>query len=111
MDRGRVHVLLVDDEQILRRSVARRLKQAGFLVTEAGDGGEAVTAYRPGVHLLVLLDLDMPGLDGEQTQAELLRRDPDARIVFVTGYVDPERATAMLDRGALAVLEKPLLAV
>jgi signal transduction histidine kinase/CheY-like chemotaxis protein len=108
VDRSLVHILLVDDEQILRRSVARRLKQAGFLVTEASDGAGAVAVYRPGVHVLVLLDLDMPGVDGERAQVELLARDPDARIVFVTGYVDPERAAAMLDRGALAVLEKPL---
>jgi signal transduction histidine kinase/CheY-like chemotaxis protein len=102
-----IGVLLVDDEQIVRRSVARRLRHAGFRVTEADGGTEAVALYDRAEHDLVLLDLDMPGLDGEQTQEKLAEIDPDVRIVFATGYVDAERSVAAQDRGALALLEKP----
>jgi DNA-binding NtrC family response regulator len=100
-------VLLVDDEPIVRRSVARRLRLAGIRVTEASDGIEALNVYGEHRHTLVVLDFDMPRLDGLDTQARLLAMDPNVRIVFATGYADSERATAVRIRGALALLEKP----
>jgi signal transduction histidine kinase/CheY-like chemotaxis protein len=102
-----VTVLLVDDEPVVRRSVARRLRLAGLQVTEASDGLEAIEQYGRLRHTLVVLDFDMPRLDGPDTQARLLAMDPNVRIVFATGYADPERATAVRVRGALALLEKP----
>ncbi len=102
-----VSVLLVDDDPVVRRSVARRLRLAGLQVTEASDGIEALNQYGKQPHTLVVLDFDMPGLDGPDTQARLMTTDPNVRIVFATGYADPERATAVRVRGALALLEKP----
>jgi two-component system, cell cycle sensor histidine kinase and response regulator CckA len=100
-------VLLVDDEPTVRRGMARLLKRAGFEVREAASCAEAVESYRSTATDLVLLDLNMPGLDGEATQARLLTVDPDVRIVFATGDGDMRRHGALLARGALAVLEKP----
>lgn len=104
---GPFSILLVDDEHLVRRSVARRLRQAGFEVTEAGSGAEAIVRYTRCAHDLVLLDLDMPGLDGEQTQAKLVALDPRVSVVFVTGYADPQRAAAVRTGGALGLIEKP----
>jgi signal transduction histidine kinase/CheY-like chemotaxis protein len=100
-------VLLVDDEPTVRRSMARLLKRAGFDVREAASGAEAMEAYGRDAPDLVLLDLNMPGLDGEATQARLLALDPDVKIVFATGDGDTRRHSVLLGRGALAVLEKP----
>ncbi len=100
-------VLLVDDDPAVRRSVARRLRQAGIQVSEAADGVEALAQYDKHRHSLVVLDFDMPRLDGPETQARLLAMDPNVRVVFATGYADPERAAAARIRGALALLEKP----
>ena len=100
-------VLLVDDEPLVRRSVARRLRQAGIEVVEAADGIEALEHYAKRRYGLVVLDFDMPRLDGPETQARLLEMDPDVSIVFATGYVDSARMTAVRIRGALALLEKP----
>ena len=100
-------VLLVDDEQIVRRSMARLLRQAGFDVTEAADGAEAIARYSRKPFDLVVLDLDMPGLDGEQTQSRLVALDPFVRIVFASGHVDPKREASVRARGALAFLQKP----
>jgi signal transduction histidine kinase/ActR/RegA family two-component response regulator len=104
---GSVSILLVDDEQIVRRSVARLLRQAGFAVTEAADGAEAIALYSRRAHDLVVMDLDMPGLDGEQTQARLMVLDPYARVVFASGHADPKREASVRARGALAFLQKP----
>ncbi|HYJ07726.1 MAG TPA: ATP-binding protein [Polyangiaceae bacterium] len=102
-----ISVLLVDDEQLLRRSFGRLLRQHGFQVTEAAGGAEALTLYEAGKHDLIILDLDMPGMSGEQTQVELLRRQPDARIMFASGHADPQREAVVRERGARAFLQKP----
>lgn len=100
-------ILLVDDERIVRRSVARLLRQSGFSVTEAADGMEALALYQEHPFDLVLLDLDMPGLNGEETQARLMLLDPRVRVIFATGHADPQREANVRARGALAFLEKP----
>jgi CheY-like chemotaxis protein len=100
-------ILLVDDEQLLRRSFGRLLRQHGFQVTEAAGGAEALSLYSPDQHDLVILDLDMPGMSGEATQVELLRRDPEARVMFASGHADPQRELVVRERGARAFLQKP----
>lgn len=100
-------ILLVDDDAVVRRSVSRRLRQSGLIVAEAGDGNEALSQYAQRKSTLVVLDFDMPGLDGPETQTRLLAIDPNVHIVFATGYADPERAACARLRGALALLEKP----
>jgi two-component system, cell cycle sensor histidine kinase and response regulator CckA len=102
-----ISILLVDDEQLLRRSFGRLLRQHGFQVTEAAGGGEALTLYAAAQHDLVILDLDMPGMSGEATQVELLRQSPNARIMFASGHADPQREQVVRERGARAFLQKP----
>lgn len=102
-----VSLLLVDDEQLLRRSFGRLLRQHGFQVTEAAGGAEALSIYSTSKHDLVILDLDMPGMSGEETQVQLLERAPDARIMFASGHADPQREHVVRERGARAFLQKP----
>jgi two-component system, cell cycle sensor histidine kinase and response regulator CckA len=100
-------LLLVDDEQLLRRSFGRLLRQHGFEVTEAAGGAEALALYEATRYDLVILDLDMPGMSGEETQVQLLRASPDARIMFASGHADPQREQVVRERGARAFLQKP----
>jgi len=102
-----LHVLFVDDEQLLRRSFGRVLRQHGFQVTEASGGAEAIELYAAQPYDVVILDLDMPGMSGEATQAELVKRFPSARIMFASGHADPLREAVVRERGALAFLQKP----
>jgi CheY-like chemotaxis protein len=102
-------ILLVDDEEVVRRSFARLLRQAGHQVLEAADGVRAIDLYgrttpRPN---LVILDLDMPVLTGEETQDRLLTLDPTVRILFVSGHDEPTRESRVHARGALGFLRKP----
>jgi two-component system, cell cycle sensor histidine kinase and response regulator CckA len=103
----RLRMLLVDDEAILRRSMGRLLKMAGWEVIEVGSGSEALVAYRAGSCDLVLLDSHMPEMDGLETQARLLELDPKARIAFASGHVDPELEQMGRERGAVGFLQKP----
>ena len=102
-------ILLVDDEEVVRRSTARLLRQAGHEVLEARGGKEATQLYINSERFpdLVILDLDMPHLNGEQTQRVILSIDPRARILFMSGHEDFVRENSSSIGGAAGYLRKP----
>lgn len=102
-------ILVVDDDPLIRRSVVRVLGRDGYRTLDAPDGRAAVDLYKAagGEIRLVVLDLDMPELDGEATFHELRRFDPAARILFLTGLCDDTRRNQLLDAGACGLLTKP----
>ncbi len=103
-------VLVVDDEPTVRRSLRRVIQREGHEVVEAADGELAVEAARGRAADLdlVLLDLDMPNMDGREALVELRIVAPRARVVVLTGYCDDAQKRQLLDGGAIAVLEKPI---
>ncbi|MCC6748544.1 MAG: response regulator [Deltaproteobacteria bacterium] len=102
-------VLLVDDDEVLRNSTARLLRAQGYAVITAGDGREGVEAYRAQTDLIgvVLLDLDMPVMDGLQALRELRRDDPSVRVVICSGKMNAPGKDQLLAAGAAGVLPKP----
>lgn len=102
-------ILLVDDEEVVRRSTARLLRQAGHEVLEAPGGKEATQIYANADRYpdLVILDLDMPFLNGEQTQRVILSIDPSARILFMSGHEDFVRDNSTSVGKAAGYLRKP----
>ena len=102
-------ILVVDDEALIRKGLRRHLRAQGYEVIEAADGHEGIEKYlaskvRP---QLVILDLDMPRMSGDDALKRLLEIDPTARVVIHTGYPEGERATAALEGGAVGCLNKP----
>lgn len=100
-------VLIVDDEPILRRVMARFFDRLGFEPVVAADGLEALEKLSSGSYCLVLCDVRMPALDGAATLREAKRRfDALPPWVFLTGYADRSERS-LVDSGARAVLSKP----
>jgi CheY-like chemotaxis protein len=102
------HVLVVDDEPPIREFAARVLENAGYRVTTAGDASQAIASVREhGAPALLLADLKMPEMDGDELAARLRRSTPDLKVLYLTGY--PQ--TLFDHRGILwegeAFLEKP----
>jgi CheY-like chemotaxis protein len=100
-------VLVVDDSAAMRRILARTLEAAGYRVTEAPNGQVALALCREQAPDLVLLDIDMPRLDGIET-CRRLRADPGvagATVVMLTAAADQERASE--EAGADLFLTKP----
>ena len=95
-------VLVVEDEDVVRRLVTQVLEQAGYDVVEAADGTEAiaVAAVRP-IDLL-LTDMTMPGLTGREVAERVRATHPELKVVYMSGYADG----AALEHG-VEVLEKP----
>jgi CheY-like chemotaxis protein len=106
---GRETILVVDDDETVRLVVRAVLSYRGYQVTEACDGEEAVRRYEqtPGGFDLVLLDLNMPRLDGWDAMSRMQQLDPDVTIMLLSGGLtegDIERAQRL---GATTVLSKP----
>lgn len=107
---GAFTVLLVEDAQLLRKSVSEGLRHQGFQVLTAQDGAEAVEIYRrfkEGIHL-VLSDVQMPKLDGPMTLQALRQIDPSVRVCFMTGDVRASVTARLRSQGALEIFSKPL---
>ncbi len=102
-------VLLVEDEESVRALGQKMLERIGFQVTTASDGRQAVEVYgREGEMIdLVVLDLTMPHMDGEETLRELKRIDPEVRIVMASGYSNHEIEARLAGQGLLGFIQKP----
>ena len=102
-------ILLVDDEESVRTLGTRMLERIGFKVLTAADGQEALDIYRNRREeiALVLLDLTMPRMDGEETLHELQRIDPKVRVVISSGYTEGEIAPQFAGKPLFGFLQKP----
>ena len=99
-------ILVVDDDNSVRATIARALSALGYAVREAPDGRSALEAVREEELTLVILDYIMPGMDGAEVAREIGALDPDLPIVFSTGHAALRtlRAAAGED---VQILEKP----
>ncbi len=95
---GTESIMVVDDDEGVRSAVSEALESLGYSVVFACNGREAVDMFKCGSIDLVVLDIVMPTLGGVAAAREILSIDPEAKIIFATGY----------DRGAVAGLDKDL---
>jgi FixJ family two-component response regulator len=101
-------VLIVDDEENIRRMMRLALEASGYEVEEAADGFRGLDSYGDGSKWsAVLLDERMPGMDGLETLRNLRSRDPEARIIMVTAYASVELAVDAMKAGATDFVRKP----
>jgi PAS domain S-box-containing protein len=102
-------VLVVDDEEPVRRLASRALQQCGYRVLEAGNGREALDVLeaaspRPAV---VLLDLAMPVMSGEEALPLLLEKQPSLRVIVSSGYAEEEARQVFRAHVVAGFLQKP----
>lgn len=102
-------VLLVDDDETILGIGRMMLERLGFSVLTASDGKEGVEVYRSCAKeiALVLLDLTMPRMNGEEAFRELLRINPGVRVVLSSGYSEQEVAARFAGRGLAGFIQKP----
>jgi signal transduction histidine kinase/CheY-like chemotaxis protein len=101
-------ILVVDDEPVSRRSICRLLAREGHRTLAAADGREALEVFEkePGIDL-VLMDLDMPEVDGQQALEAMTKSRPKIPVIILTGFVEDQRRRELLDAGARSILMKP----
>lgn len=103
-------VFVVDDDPLVRDSVADLLGSAGFAAQAFGSAIEFMRAKRPDIPACLILDVDLPGLSGLDLQTELARSGSEVPIVFLTGRGDIPMSVRAMKAGAMEFLTKPFRA-
>ena len=101
-------LMIVDDSRIIRRKIARCLEEHDLdVIGRASNGVEAVQIFQAGQPDLVTMDLTMPEMDGIQCIEEILKIDPDLKILVVSALADKATAIEAMKKGAHGFLCKP----
>ena len=103
-------VLVIDDDGRVQAALRTILKREGHSIIEAYDGGTATEIFRAHHDEIdaVIMDWKMPGLDGHNWTPLMLAIDPDAQIIFCTGYEISEDIRKELETQVVGFLDKPI---
>lgn len=102
-------ILIIDDEENIRRVARLSLETVGYEVGEASDGEQGLEVYGDGATWdAVLLDERMPGIDGLETLRRIKERRAEARVIMITAYASIELAVEAMKLGATDFVRKPM---
>jgi len=110
-----VSILVVDDEpdvaELFRQRFRRETRQGSYVMHFAGSGEQALELLAGEVQpelIVILSDINMPGMDGLQLLGEIKKRRPDLPVMMVTAYGDDERRRRAHELGAFEFITKPV---
>ncbi len=101
-------ILLVDDEEGIRKVLGISLSDSGYQVFTAKSGEEALQIFREQAPPIVMTDIKMPGMDGIELLQKMKKEDPDAEVIMITGHGDMELAIQSLKHEATDFITKPI---
>ena len=107
MDKQKTRILVVDDEEIVRDSLAAWLQEDGYSVVTAPDGNTAIERIKAEPWVVLLVDLKMPGIDGLGVLEEVRKLQPKASVIIMTAYATVDTAVQAMKMGAYDYLVKP----
>lgn len=103
-----LRVLLVDDEESYLQTAAKVFRRSGFDVELCISGRDAVDLLRGRQCQVVVLDLKMPGMSGQEVLGKIREHHPAVQVIILTGHASADDAAACLTRGAFDFLIKPV---
>ena len=101
-------ILIVDDEENMRRTLADILIDESYSVSTAATGEEAIKLCSKTPHEIILMDVRMPGIDGVEAFRQIRRHQEGVRVILMSAYSIDDLKAIALDEGAIAFLSKPL---
>jgi CheY-like chemotaxis protein len=101
-------ILLVDDDEIIRKALSNTLQEEGFSIDTAQDGTQALERSRLRFYDLALVDIRLSDMDGIKLLKMLRKGNPEIKEIVITGYPSLENAVEAINEGADAYLMKPL---
>jgi len=107
MEKNKINLLLVDDEEEFLKSMSTRLEVRDFNVLAVNRGEKALEAARNNPVDIALVDLKMPGIDGEETLKALKKEHKWMEVVILTGHGSVDSAVECTKSGAYLYLQKP----
>jgi DNA-binding NtrC family response regulator len=102
-----IRMLLVDDEDDFRITLANRLKLRKIDITDAASGSEAIELVKQKPFDVAVIDVKMPGVDGIETLAEIKKIDPSIEVIMLTGHASIESGMESMKIGAYDYVMKP----
>jgi len=107
--RGKGCILVVDDEDAVRTVVTHAVRRFGFTVKSASSGPQAISLFEsdPGLYSLVLLDLRLPGMGGDEIVRHLRLVRPNIPVILMSGYGTQEALDRVTRQGISGLLSKP----
>lgn len=102
-----IRLLLVDDEEDFRSTLARRLIKRKLVVLEVGDGPQAIAAVRENPIDVAVVDVKMPGMDGLEILRQIKKINPTVEVIMLTGHASVESGIEGMKAGAFDYLMKP----
>jgi DNA-binding NtrC family response regulator len=109
-DKGTARVLLIDDEEAVRTPIRTMLEKCGHDVDEAADGQDGIDRYHARTPDIIIVDMFMPTKSGLEVIQEVLKGDPKAKIIAISGFgirEEPDMVSLAKRYGAVVALEKP----
>jgi two-component system, NtrC family, sensor kinase len=103
-----IRLLLVDDEDDFRRTIAKRLRKRGFALEEAGTGEECLSILEKTPVDVVVLDVKMPGMNGIETLHHIKEKYPKTEVIMLTGHATTRDGVDGIKTGAFDYLSKPI---
>lgn len=100
-------ILIVDDDDGVRTSLAQLLKEVGYQTQEVSSGAEAMETISSADFDVVLLDITMPGMNGVDTLSELKKINPKTPVIMITAFPSTDSAVDTVKRGASDYISKP----
>jgi CheY-like chemotaxis protein/predicted transcriptional regulator len=104
----RLCVLIIDDDETIRTTLSRTLRDEGFIVDTAPDGKKALMKSQLKHYDLALVDIRLPDMEGTKLLNMLREKNPEIKEIIITGYPSIENAIKAIDDSANAYLVKPL---
>ena len=101
-------ILLVDDEEGIRKVLSITLSDAGYRVFVAENGREALRIFKTESPPIVMTDIKMPGMDGIELLKNIKRKNPDTEVIMITGHGDMDLAIESLKHEATDFITKPI---
>ncbi|MGD8705421.1 MAG: response regulator, partial [Syntrophobacterales bacterium] len=102
------HVLLIDDEEGIRKVMSIALKDAGYVVWSAESGEQGLEIFKSEKPALVLTDIKMPGMDGIEVLRRIKELETDSEVIIITGHGEMELAISALQLEASDFITKPI---
>ena len=103
-----MRLLLVDDEENFRRTIAKRLKKRGITSEQAGTGAECLSILQEKPIDVVVLDVKMPGMNGIETLQHIKEKYPKIEVIMLTGHATTQDGVDGIKTGAFDYLTKPI---
>jgi len=107
MEKKQLNILIADDEEALRFSLASILEMEGYDVKTAGDGNEALKLVGENEFDIAFFDIRMPGLNGVETFKQIKKTSPETIVVMMTAYAMNDLIKESVKEGAFACISKP----